>query len=309
VNNNHAIPGQDHTAVNQWLSGTFYISHLSSQYSTYHPSNNTGAGYGRPYTDACPTPVPGGLCLDSGLEDAPKSGPIRTYARNLAAYTLDVGSTRAAIQGPCGANRRWVKGCYFGVGVYAYTQSFVSSAYGYQYPLSITESPDGNAYRVTKAMWKAYGMSSCGDGTLTRVYQKIGRPTGEEDQIGTYIFEQDFERGWLVADRSDPSGNVNVSVGTSGYGTLCTVNGLYDWLDLAHEPCYDVTSDGLVDSSDVSMIGKRISTGETYPINPSYPGYDYDDRYDVNRDGETDSSDWMLVARQFAKYWGSLVCR
>jgi murein DD-endopeptidase MepM/ murein hydrolase activator NlpD len=27
VNNNWAVPGQAHTAVNQWLSGTFYISH------------------------------------------------------------------------------------------------------------------------------------------------------------------------------------------------------------------------------------------------------------------------------------------
>lgn len=304
------LQGVGYNTLNAWFGAWPYygydIQHLSTDASGWHASNNTGAGYGRPYTDACPPEVPGGLCLDRGPENAPKSWPIRTWARNLAVYTVDVGSTRASIQGPCGANRRWVKGCYFNWGDYYYTQNFVLNFLGLQFPLSITEAPNGNAYRVTKAMWKAYGRA-CG-GT-DRTYLRIGRPVNEEYEIISPFSRQDFERGYMQAYRNDAQ-NISIQVKNNSGTTLCTFNGLYDWLDLDHEPCYDVNSDGSVNVGDALMMARRSHTSETDPINTSYPGYDYDDRYDLNRDGYINVGDQLLLAKQSANCssWGC-VCK
>ena len=305
------VQSDDYNTLDAWFGAWPYygydIQHLSTDYNGWHASNNTGAGYGRPYTGTCPTPVPGGLCLDREPLDTPNrplSWAIRTWVRNLAAYTVDVGSTRASIQGPCGANRRWVKGCYFYWGDYYYTQNFVLN-YGLQYPLSITEAPNGNAYRVTKAMWKAYGRKCGSDYT----YLRIGRPVNEEYVVGSYIDQQDFERGYMQAYRNNAQ-SISIQVKNNSGTTLCTFNGLYDWLDLDHEPCYDVNSDGWVDSGDQGAMGKRCWTSETDPINAQFPGYDYDDRYDLNRDGYVDSGDLGLVNRQVANCsaWGC-VCK
>jgi hypothetical protein len=311
VNNNHALPGEAHTALNALLSGTLFISHLSIQYNTAHPSNNTGPGYGRPYYGSCSDPLfePGRLCYDAGPENAPKSSSIRTWARNYAAYTGDVGSTRAAIQGPCGANRRWVKSCSFGYSGVGFTQSFVVSGYGLQIPVSLTEGPDGNAYTVKGAMWKAYGRKC--SAPWAWVYEIIGKPTGEEHDWGTYWSEQHFQYGHLRAYRNpnDPL-NVYVYVYDNSWNHLCTLGvpgggsagGFYDWLDLEHEPCYDVTGDGIVNSSDFLIMAWHKRTSETNPINTKFPGYDYDDRYDLNRDGVINSGDMYLVGGQVGEH-------
>jgi hypothetical protein len=303
-------------SMNVWMSGVspstgYDLQHLSDDEMTGHASNNTGAGYGRLYTGTCSDPLygPGQLCRDKGPENEPKSWAIRTLARNAAAFAVDTGSTRAAIQGPCGANRRWVKGCYFNWGVYRYTQSLVVNFLGLEFPQSITEGyPDGTAYRVTKAMWKAYGRSCGGD----RTYLWIGRPIGEEYQIGTYMYEQDFERGYLIADRSNPANQVYVAVRDDSGNLLCTigapgVGGLYDWLDFATEPCYDVDGGGHVTNLDVLAVVKRDGTSETNPINATYPGLNYDDLYDITRNGVINTiPDAHLVALQWV---AGRVCR
>lgn len=200
-------------SLNLWMSGVwpwtgYDLQHLSDDNMTGHASNNTGPGYGRPYTGACPPWVPGGLWADRGPDNRPLVWPIRTYARDMAAFAQDAGSTRAAIQGPCGANRRWVKGCYFGSGVYAYSQSFVTDYAGLQIPLSITEGyPSGTAYRIMGTMWKAYGrripIGPPPHPPYKWVYEVLGRPIGEEYAVGTYIGQQDFEFGHMHAYRSD----------------------------------------------------------------------------------------------------------
>lgn len=78
----------------------FDLQHLSDQPWTTHPSNNTGPGYGRPG-------APAGL--DPGSEIEPLSEPINTTVRYFVSQGLEVGSTLASNQGPCGANRHWVK--------------------------------------------------------------------------------------------------------------------------------------------------------------------------------------------------------
>jgi len=307
-----------------WPDYGYDLQHLSDYNETRHASNNTGPGYGRPYTDTCPPEVPGGLCKDRGPEDEPKSWAIRTWARNLAAYTVDVGSTRASIQGPCGANRRWVKGCYFYWGDYYYTQNFVLDFLGLQFPLSITEGPTGedsedygfaesstaNAYRVTKAMWKAYGRQCGSDYT----YLLIGRPLNEEYALGFNLFGQDFERGYLLADRNDAL-NVYVHVydDSNPRQLLCSqgagTGGFYDWLDLDKEPCYDVSGSGVVNVVDVLEVARRMDTSETDPVNTVYPGFDYDDRYDLNRNGACNIVDTLLVAQQALVYDPGRVCK
>ena len=306
-------PDSWNPSLDPWVSGSwpwtgYDLQHLSDDNMTGHASNNTGAGYGRPYTGTCPPEVPGGLCLDDGPENAPLTWSIRNYARDMAYYAQDAGSTRASIQGPCGANRRWVKGCYFNWGVYKYSQNFVLNYLGLQIPLSITEGyPGGTARRVMKAMWKAYGQKCGSDYT----YLWIGRPTNEEFDLGSPFTQQNFERGFMQAWRNDPF-NVMVSVFDNSGGLLCTQGagsgGFYDWLDMNHQPCYDVNSDSWVDSGDQGALGRRCCTSESNPINSLRPGYDYDDRYDVNRDGFVDSGDAGLVNRQVAhcSSWGCI---
>lgn len=309
-------------SFNQWMSGYFPwtgydLQHLSDDNMTGHASNNTGAGYGRPYSGTCPPWVPGGLCADRGPDNAPLVSAIRQYARDLAAFTVDPGSTRASIQGPCGANRRWVKGCYFGAGGYRYSQSFVLDYLGLQIPSSITEGyPAGTARRVTKAMWKAYGRRCTIDPppppiVSAWVYEIVGRPTSEEYALALDFFEQDFELGHLVANRSDAQ-NVYVSVYDNSWGLVCSIGvpgagGFYDWLDIAHEPCQDVNGDGVVNPLDVVQVIFREPTYEWDPINDYYVGYNYDDRYDVNRDGAINALDDAKVQLQING--GNVTCR
>jgi len=169
---------------------------------------------------------------------------------------------------------------------------------GLQFPLSITEGyTDGTAFRVTKAMWKAYGQKCGGDYT----YLRIGRPLNEEYEIGSPFSQQDFERGHMRAYRNDAQ-NVVVYVYDNSWNLLCSqgagTGGFYDWLDLDHQPCYDVDGNSVVNINDVYSVAARMGTSETAPINPGNPGLDYDDRYDADGNGAININDPYKVAAQ-----------
>jgi hypothetical protein len=264
-------------SVNVCLSGNcsstgWDLQTLSNEDHVIHKSNNTGPGYGRPGAPAH---------LNPGPDGAPLSPSVRQFARLLVALGGEPGSTFASTQGPCAANRRWVKRCFFGYDGLAYTQNFLGSTGTLLLrPRSITEGPNG-AKLVQEATWKAYGRE-CVDGFPT--YAVVGRPLDNEAD-GT----QPFSFGYIVRDNTDPT-SATVTVYNNDDQVLCQFAGLKNWYT---GPCYDVTGNAIVSSPDVFGIFARVGVSETSPA--------FDDRYDFNLDAAISASDSALVMANFGK--------
>jgi hypothetical protein len=242
-------------------------------------SNNTGPGYCRPYAPAGVQP--------GGPDFAPCNTYIRDYIRNLAVYTIDVGSTKASSRGPCGANRRWVKTCGApGFGT-IWMQNYVAQGLFGDIPRAVVQSGPV-AVTVDGHFWKAYGRRCSITGQGTRwVYEWLGQPATEDQPLVPGVTDvQYFQGGNIVKNYSNPS-NVIMTMGLTGGGS-CTFTGV---LDINNDPCYDVNGDAAVNTGDQLFMSYYIS------LHDYDPGFD--DRFDFNMDGVISAGDQLKQALQF----------
>jgi|CXWL01.1.fsa_nt_gi hypothetical protein len=290
LNAGHTGPSAS-TTYNAVLSGTLNLDGFSLQTFSDNPedafrSNNTGPGY-------CRAGAP--PAQDPGPYNSPCSVEMRTYARNLAVFTVDVGSTKASTRGPCGASRRWVKTCNVGSFGTIVMQNYVAKGPFGDVPRSLVQSgPD--AVTVDGHFWKVYGRKCTLGGQSKWIYEWLGQP-GTEDEVlipGSKDIQQ-FQGGNIVKDYSNPA-NVVLTVVVYDVGT-CTFFGI---LDVNNDPCYDVNGDAVVNVGDqLLVVAAQADPTSNHEADPNF-----NDRYDVNRDGSVGAADRFLVILQ-----QGLVCK